>query len=61
MSEEMYVDVAMEEKDYMSEKMDSIERSDDKKASDEFEDKYCEKEVCSCDVEVSEESEIKKT
>lgn len=34
MSEEMYVDVAMDEKDCMCEKIDSVERSDDRKASD---------------------------
>lgn len=60
MSEEMYVDAAMDEEDCVSEKMNSIERSDDKKASDEFEDKYYVKEVCSCDVEASEESKTKK-
>ena len=60
MSEEMYVDAVMDEEDCVSEKMDSIERSDDRKASDEFEDEYYEKEVCSYDVEVSEESKTKK-
>jgi len=57
MSEEMCVDVAMNEEDSMPRKMYSIEQSDERKASDEFEDECCEK---ACDVEVSEKLKTEK-